>query len=146
MESSSDLVYEGKLIHETSYPQRSSRYQEIEIGGIKVDYYDPKERIIHEVKKSDKIEISHTWQVKYYMYIMRKAGIDVEKAIVEYPKLRKTEDVYLSNIDIENLKEIVMKIADIKEGDCPGITMEPICKKCAYYDFCWCGEDENKEE
>ena len=39
MEQNSDLVYAGKLIHEESYPQRSERYEEIEIDGIKVDYY-----------------------------------------------------------------------------------------------------------
>jgi len=40
MEQTSDLVYDGKLIHETSYPQRSERYEEVEIDGIKIDYYD----------------------------------------------------------------------------------------------------------
>ena len=30
MEHTSDLVYDGKLIHENSYPQRSSKYEEIE--------------------------------------------------------------------------------------------------------------------
>ena len=43
MESTSDLVYEGKLLHETSYPRRSEKYQEIAIDGIKIDYYDAKE-------------------------------------------------------------------------------------------------------
>ena len=38
MEHTSDLVYEGKLIHETSYPQRSERYEELEIDGIKIDF------------------------------------------------------------------------------------------------------------
>ena len=56
-EHTSDLVYEGKLIHESSYPQRSSKYEEIEIDGIKVDFYDTVHNIIHEIKKSDKIEI-----------------------------------------------------------------------------------------
>ena len=30
-EHTSDLVYEGRLIHDDSYPQRSSKYEEIEI-------------------------------------------------------------------------------------------------------------------
>ena len=42
MEHTSDLVYEGKLIHENSYPQRSEKYTEIEMEGIKIDYYDSK--------------------------------------------------------------------------------------------------------
>jgi CRISPR-associated exonuclease Cas4 len=40
MEHTSDLVYDSKLIHETSYTQRSERYEEVEIDGIKIDYYD----------------------------------------------------------------------------------------------------------
>ena len=42
----SDLVYEGKLVHESSYPQRTSKYEEVEIDGIKVDYYDAKNKVI----------------------------------------------------------------------------------------------------
>ena len=52
MEQESDLVYEGKLVHESSYPQRTARYEEVEIDGIKVDYYDAKNKVVHEIKKS----------------------------------------------------------------------------------------------
>ena len=44
MEHNSDLVYEGKLIHEDSYPQRSVKYEEVAIDGIKVDYYDARKK------------------------------------------------------------------------------------------------------
>ncbi len=37
MEHMSDAVYDGKLIHEGSYPQRTDRYEEIAVEGIKVD-------------------------------------------------------------------------------------------------------------
>ena len=46
MEQESDLVYEGKLVHESSYPQRTARYEEVEIDGIKVDYYDVKNILV----------------------------------------------------------------------------------------------------
>ena len=75
MEHTSDLVYEGKLIHEESYPQRSIRYEEIEIEGIKVDYYDTGNKVIHELKKSNKVECAHEWQLKYYIYIFERNGI-----------------------------------------------------------------------
>ena len=32
MEHTSDIVYEGKLIGETTYPQRAERYTEVEIS------------------------------------------------------------------------------------------------------------------
>ena len=64
MEHTSELVVEGKLIHEDSYPQRSGKYEEIEIDGIKVDFYDARSKVIHEIKKTDKIEQAHEWQLK----------------------------------------------------------------------------------
>ncbi|MBU1581030.1 MAG: CRISPR-associated protein Cas4, partial [Bacteroidetes bacterium] len=48
MEQHSELVDEGRLIHETSYQQRPNRYEELEIDGIKIDYYDPAKKCIHE--------------------------------------------------------------------------------------------------
>ncbi len=52
MEHTSDLVYEGKMLHESSYPQRSERYEELEIEGCKIDYYDARNKVVHEIKKS----------------------------------------------------------------------------------------------
>ena len=43
MEHTSDVVTEGKLVHETSYPNRAARYEEVRIGGSVIDFYDPKE-------------------------------------------------------------------------------------------------------
>jgi CRISPR-associated exonuclease Cas4 len=60
MEQNSDLVYEGKLIHEESYPQRAAKYEEVQIGGIKVDFYDAGNRVIHEVKSQVKWRM-HTY-------------------------------------------------------------------------------------
>ena len=56
MEHTSDAVYDGKLIHEGSYPQRSEHYEEVAVEGIKVDYFDAKRRVIHEIKRLDKME------------------------------------------------------------------------------------------
>ena len=90
MESTSDLVSLGKLIHETTYPQRSERFKEVEIKGIKIDFYDQKNKIIHEIKKSDKRQEAHIWQLKYYIYVLEQEGIEKVSGVLEYPKLRKT--------------------------------------------------------
>ena len=141
MEHTSDLVFEGKLIHEESYPQRSEKYEEIELDGIKVDFYDTKNRIIHEIKKSDKVEAAHEWQVKYYIYVFERNGIEGVRGILEYPTLRKKEDVVLSDVDREMLKELENKIADIIEsGTCPPALHAKICKNCSYYEFCYVEE------
>ena len=142
MEHTSDLVYEGRLIHESSYPQRSERYSEIEIEGIKIDYFDSKNKIIHEVKKSDKMDTAHEWQLKYYIYVLKNNGIDKVKGLLEYPKLRKTEEIFLNRRDIIEIEHCLSQIADIITSDhCPERIKMSICKKCSYFDFCWSGEE-----
>jgi CRISPR-associated exonuclease Cas4 len=138
MEHTSDLVFEGKLLHEESYPQRPEKYEEVELDGIKVDFYDAKNRIIHEIKKSDKVEAAHEWQVKYYIYVFERNGIEGVRGILEYPALRKKEDVVLSEVDREKLQEMEQEISDLIESvTCPPALHSKICKNCSYYEFCY---------
>ena len=144
MENNSDLVYEGKLIHETSYPQRSERYEEVEIDGIKVDYFDAKHRVIHEIKKSDKVEAAHEWQLKYYLYVFERNGIEGCTGILEYPTLRQTTQVTLSDADRAVIKDKEARIDEIISGDvCPPLAKKGICKNCSYYDFCYSNEPDD---
>lgn len=144
MEHTSDLVYEGKLVHEDSYPQRSAKYEEVEIEGIKVDFYDVKNRIIHEIKKSNKVEVAHEWQLKYYIYVFERNGIEGVRGVLEYPLLRKTENVLLSDVDREEIAQMEKEIETIVSADeCPvRCARKGICRNCSYYDFCFSGEDE----
>lgn len=142
MEQTSDLVYDGKLIHEKSYPQRSERYEEVELDGIKIDYYDARNKVIHEIKRSDKVESAHEWQVKYYIYVLERNGIDDVTGILEYPELRQTTKVNLTDADRQKIKEIEEKIAQlISSDDCPPVINAKICKSCSYYDFCYVKEE-----
>ena len=141
MEHTSDLVYEGKLIHETSYPQRNEKYQEIEVNGIKIDYFDSKNKIIHEVKKSDKVEEAHEWQLKYYIYILEKNGINDVTGILEYPALRKTDKIFLSDRDRNEIEQIKKNIEEIINSEkCPHIIKHGMCRNCSYFEFCWSSE------
>lgn len=142
-EHTSDIVYDGKLIHEDSYSMRSSKYEEIEIDGIKVDYYDTKNKVIHEIKRSNKIEQAHEWQLKYYMYVFEQHGVTDVKGILEYPTLRKTQSVVLSDVDRDRIKEIMADIDKIiSSEECPPLQKKGICKNCSYYEFCFTKEVE----
>lgn len=144
MESTSDLVYEGKLLHETSYPRRSDKYREIEMDGIKIDYYDPRNKVVHEIKKSDKHEEAHEWQVKYYLYVLEQNGITDATGLLEYPKLHKTQEVLLTIPDRAAIQEMINEIDRIIGQDtCPGHIDKNHCKNCSYFDFCWSMEDES---
>jgi len=138
MEHTSDTVAEGKLIGETTYPQRAEKYTEIEIAGSKIDFYDAKNKVVHEIKKSDKTEEAHEWQVKYYIWLLQQNGIEGATGILEYPKLRQTTTVTLTTLDETYLLKASEQIKAIVEGEtCPPVINSKICKTCSYYDFCY---------
>lgn len=140
-EHTSDIVYEGKLIHEESYPQRSERYEELEIEGIKLDYYDARNRVIHEIKKSDKVETAHEWQVKYYIRILERNGVESVTGILEYPTMRHTQKIVLTNADRQRIEEMEKDISIIiADENCPPVINAKICKQCSYYEFCYVTE------
>lgn len=118
MEHTSDTVYDGKLIHEGSYPQRSERMEKVTIDGIKVDYFDAKRRVIHEIKRSNKVERAHEWQVKYYIYVFERNGIERCTGLLEYPTMRKTMPVVLTDDDREEIRRMESEIMDIVESEC----------------------------
>jgi CRISPR-associated exonuclease Cas4 len=141
MEHTSDLVYEGKLIHEASYPQRSEKFEELEIDGVKIDFYDARNRVVHEIKKSNKMEVAHEWQLKYYLYVLERNGVEGVTGVLEYPTLRKTEKVSLSDADREHIIELLEKIRKVAENEsCPSVEHKRFCGRCSYYEFCYVSE------
>lgn len=143
MEHTSDTVYDGKLIHQGSYPQRPERYEEIAIEGIKVDFFDAKRRVIHEIKRSDKVEKAHEWQVKYYIYVFERNGIEGCTGLLEYPTMRQTLPVELTDGDRQEIQRMEQDIVSIIESEsCPPMVKKRLCKSCSYYDFCYATETE----
>lgn len=141
MEHTSDVVYEGKLIGDNTYPQRSEKYTEVEFEGIKIDFYDAKNKVVHEIKKSDKLAEAYRAQVKYYLWILEKNGIEGAKGILEYPKQRHTEGVELTEEDRLNIPNWLSDIERIVESDaCPKVINKPVCKNCSYFEFCYADE------
>lgn len=151
MEHTSDIVYEGKLIGEDTYPQRAEKNQELEISaeldnGImasaKIDFFDAKNGIVHETKKSAAKEKAHVAQVKFYLYLLRKNGVKADYGIIDYPKIRQSERVELPDEEmIEVEKWIDSAIEIINRETCPPTLPISKCKSCSYFDFCWVGEE-----
>ncbi|MDJ1473782.1 CRISPR-associated protein Cas4 [Xanthocytophaga flava] len=144
MEHTSDTVYEGKLIGETTYQQRAERYTQLEMEGIKIDFFDAKAKVIHETKKSDKAEQAHIAQVRYYQYVLERNGIAGTSAILEYPKLRKTELIppltHADRLQVAEWEKGVQVL--IESRTCPPRIKKSLCKSCSYYEFCYVAEAE----
>jgi CRISPR-associated exonuclease Cas4 len=142
MEHTSDLVYEGKMIHENTYQYRASKFTEIEVDGVRIDFYDPFEKVIHETKKSDKLEDAHQWQVKFYIWKLEQRGIEGVTGKLDYPTIRHTAAVELTDDDREKIVSVVNEIEIIINAEeCPPKEKKSICKNCSYFDFCWSGEE-----
>lgn len=133
--SQNENVQLGKLLDKTSY-RRNQKHINID-DTINIDFIkDFKE--IHEVKKSKSIEEAGIWQVKYYLYYLKKKGVDISKAQIDYPLLKKNIEVSLSEEDEKQMKNIIDHIIQIRKQVIPELDdSKKICKKCAYYDICF---------
>ncbi|NLR66618.1 Dna2/Cas4 domain-containing protein [Chitinophaga varians] len=141
MEYTSDIVADGKLVAETTYLDRSRKYTELAIDGIKIDFFNVKDKIVHEVKKSDKVEVAHVAQLKYYLSVLVRNGIVDPKGVIEYPRLKQKEYVEWNDEFLLQAKQWEDEICLIVQSDiCPSIVKKGICKSCSYYELCYIAE------
>lgn len=136
MEKNSDRVDYANLIHDESYKNQSKREYNID-NLICIDMVDTKD-IIHEIKMSTACEKASIYQLLYYLYILKQKGI-IKTGEINYPLLRKTEKVELTDELESELINIMQNIKDIKSSNiCPDIEADmKFCKKCSYLDFCY---------
>ncbi|MEL6133201.1 MAG: CRISPR-associated protein Cas4 [Bacteroidota bacterium] len=142
MEHTSELVAEGKLLHETSYPYRNQCYRELQLPGVKMDHYDPSRGIVHEIKKSPKRRAAHLAQIKFYLWTLEQHELPADHGILEYPQQRKREKVWLNEADREEIRRSLEVVRKVLQGNCPQRLKRALCKSCSYVDFCWSEEKE----
>jgi len=135
MEQESDQVLQGKLLHEEAYSRDD---KEIFIDGtIRLDRIESN-GIIHEIKKSDKMESAHIWQLKYYLYYLKHKDIWPVSGKIDYPKLRQTVEVALNAEDEQQLHIILKKINELIQSPTPPtLPKKKICRNCSYFELCW---------
>lgn len=135
MESNSQLVGIGKLVDETFYGRERKNILIDE--SLNIDFLKDW-KIVHEVKKSRKMDEASKWQLKYYMWVLKNKGVEIEKGILNYPLLRRREEIFLNKKDEQELKNVVEDIKKIISSKFPPDTLNKgVCKKCAYYEFCY---------
>ena len=139
MESNSDRVLSGKVLHERSYPRIKKK--EILVDDlIKLDAIDGE--YVKEVKISSKMKKSDRMQLLYYLYCLKDKGIE-KKGLISYVKEKRVEEVELTEEDVEEIEQVLIDINNIVHLNIPpGVINLPYCKKCAYYEFCYVEEVE----
>ncbi|MFK8057851.1 MAG: CRISPR-associated protein Cas4 [Saprospiraceae bacterium] len=139
MEDNSVDVQHGKQLEKQVYDRRPQRWRELSVGSVKIDHYDPKLRVVREVKKSPKLEYLHITQVHYYLYQLEKYGLSGATGLIEYPKQRKTTKVELSDAARAQIERYLSEITKIvSEEVAPPAIKKSYCSNCAFYDFCYC--------
>ncbi|MBF0607508.1 MAG: CRISPR-associated protein Cas4 [Magnetococcales bacterium] len=134
MEAESDSVLLGKLLDQSAYPREKSR--EVLIDNlIRIDVVGPD--TIREIKLSNSIADADRAQILYYLFILKQRGIN-KTGIISYPKLRRTEEVVLTEQDELRVLADLDKIRAITAlPNPPKPVHKPICSKCAYCQLCW---------
>ena len=135
MEAENEDVLLGKLLDEGSY-KKNDKHINID-NVINIDFIKECGEL-HEVKKSKSVEEAGIWQLKYYLYYLQQRGVTDIKGKIDYPLLKKTLTVNLTEEDRTELEKAIREISEIKRKDVPPDTLNhKMCKKCAYYDLCF---------
>ncbi len=138
LERHSELVNLGKVIDEFSFG-RDKRQESFSDEPVKVDFLRVKDGVVvHEVKKSNKMEEVHEWQVKYYIWYLRRKGISVREGVIHYPRSFRTKKVKFTDEDARLIEEALKGIKEILSlPQPPPPRRAKICSKCAYFEFCF---------
>lgn len=135
MENEHENVLIGRVLDETSYMQENRNVLIDE--AINIDFIR-KRKQIHEIKKSRSIEEAAIWQVKYYLYYLKKLGMEGISGVIDYPLLKRKLVVELEKDDERKIEEVIIDIEKIVTMSSPPLTKKTkICSKCAYYELCF---------
>ncbi len=139
-EDTSEDVRIGKIISEYTYERKKHEIHLFgEEGELVIDFIDKKRKIVHEVKKSNKMEELHIWQLKYYLYELEQSGIYGFTGEIDYPKQKRLIKVELSEEDRVKIRDSIKEIEKILSSKIAPLPInKPYCKKCSYYEFCYC--------
>lgn len=141
LEDEHENVKIGSFLQEERYNREK---KEIEIRGVmKADFVRKgDELVIHEVKKTNKMEEAHKYQLLFYLKYLKEHGVDAIGEL-NYPLLNKRKRIELTKENQEEINEIEKEIQEIVLGDMPSPRKKPACEKCAYREFCW-GDTDGK--
>jgi len=137
LEDNSENVKIGKAIHEKK--KEEAQNAELTIDNIKIDKLTSEYLV--EIKKSDADVEAATWQLIYYLKVLRDKGID-RKGKIEFIEKNKTKSKILYiELTAEKIIELEKHITNITnllmEDKIPETINKPRCKKCAYFEYCY---------
>ncbi len=135
LEDNSEDVRVGRVLHELKRKDKD----EVALDGIKLDKLT--EEYVTEIKKSDADIAAAIAQLEYYLIILHDKGI-VRKGRLEcLEKNKQSKSIHtivLTEEEMAERKERYQRIEEFLNADVPPIPeLKPMCKKCAYYEYCF---------
>lgn len=139
MEDRSDRVLMGKLLGRYSYPSSPHGSRDVMIDNlINIDIIDGD--TVREVKHSNRMHDADRIQVLYYLYYLRRLGVE-KKGTINYPKMRRKEEIALTEEGEREVESAIQRVAEVLAmSSPPALERKRFCTKCAYYEFCFGGE------
>lgn len=123
----------GDKIDKNSFNESESRIID---GMISPDIMD--DGTVLEVKKSsDSIEGAKS-QLLYYLWYFERFRDEQRDGVISIPRERKRISVDFGDEERSKVEDRIRRIWELWNKDSPPEFEEkPICKSCAYQDFCW---------
>lgn len=129
MEQENENVIIGKLIDQESYRREKKHLYLDDIVCIDI----VKDNVICEIKKSSSQREMAIQQLKYYLYLLNKKGIEVKGELL-VPKENHKEMIVLNENDILEIDKQLERIKKIcNEVTTPEIINNKICKKMCIF-------------
>lgn len=150
MEQESETVALGKLLDESSYARSDKNVMlhaetsdGISLVG-KLDRANLHEGVLHETKKGKSCEEAHIWQVRFYLWLLKRNGVARADGSsftgqIDYPALRRTEAVRLEETHEDQLAEWATELHRVLQRPTPPprIAQRNFCRKCAFEELCY---------
>lgn len=131
-----ELLELGRLISNETYLREK---KEISLEGMKIDIVKKEHSsiVIGEIKKSSSCLKAAKMQLVFYLYQLKKEGINLKGEIL-IPKEREKIPIELTDELEDELNRAISDIEEISSKEIPP-SKEKIkfCTHCAYREFCW---------
>jgi CRISPR-associated exonuclease Cas4 len=150
MEQESEAVALGRLIDRTSYARARKQLDlaaeapnGTQLVG-RVDWSELRDGVLHETKKGRAAEDAHTWQLRFYLWLLKRCGVTRSDGspftgVLDYPKLKKTKPVRLEPDHERRLETIVAGLRTLasRPSPPPRLDRRAFCKRCAFEELCY---------
>ena len=135
-----EFIEIGRLIDEETYKRERKKIYLADLEAM-MDMVVKKDGVYYvaEIKKSTRTLKSGIFQLKYYLFLLkRRKGLDV-KGIIKIPKEKISEKIILSKQDEEKIVQISRDMEEVLKQPKPPTQekMLKICPKCGHFEFCW---------